>query len=91
MRLPSATIWDCQFFALEQMPPLLRNMSSTRKGKADVRAAFLEKIDAVKTPEEARAAFPELEKIWQSIFDLVEKHAGEQYLYRYEQLMRDDI
>jgi hypothetical protein len=58
------------------------------EGKADVLAAFLQKIDAVKTPEEARAVFPELEQVWQSIFDLVEKQAGDQYLYRYEQLMR---
>ena len=61
------------------------------EGKAAVLAAFFEKIELVKTPEEARAAFPELKQVWQLIFDLVEKQAGDQYLYRYEQLTRADM
>jgi hypothetical protein len=61
------------------------------EGKAAVLAAFLEKIDLVKAPEDARTAFPELEQVWQLIFGLVEKQAGDQYFYRYEQLMQADM
>lgn len=61
------------------------------EGKSDVLKEFLARIDVVKTPEEARAVFPELEAVWQSIFELVEENVGEQYLYRYEKLMQNDL
>lgn len=59
------------------------------EAKGEILAAYLNKIKEIESPVEARLAFPELEQIWQSIFDLVEHQAGEQYLHRYEKLLEE--
>lgn len=57
--------------------------------KDKILAAYFNKIRKIESPVEARLAFPELEQIWQSIFDLVEHQAGEQYLHGYQKLLEE--
>jgi hypothetical protein len=56
------------------------------EGKGEVFAAFRKNIASVKSPEAARASFPDLEQVWQHNFDLVEKNSGLAYLRTVEHL-----
>lgn len=59
------------------------------EGKADVLATYLSQISNSLSPALARTAFPELEQVWQMLFDLVEKNVGEVYLQRHELLLQE--
>jgi hypothetical protein len=59
------------------------------EGKADVLAAYLKQIDTYESPVLARKAFPELEEVWQMLFNIVERNVGEVYLQRHELLLQE--
>jgi len=54
--------------------------------KGEVLDAFRKNIAAAESAEAARASFPDLERVWQHIFDLVEYNAGGVYLRMLERL-----
>ncbi|WP_317214551.1 HEPN/Toprim-associated domain-containing protein [Gluconobacter sp. GP1] len=49
-------------------------------GKGQVLEAFRKNIATVEGPEAARASFPDLERVWQHNFDLVQENSGLAYL-----------
>lgn len=49
-------------------------------GKRQVLEAFRKNIATVEGPEAARASFPDLERVWQHNFDLVQENSGLVYL-----------
>ncbi len=56
------------------------------EGKGEVFDAFRKNITATESPEAARVAFPDLKRVWQHNFDLVEENAGRAYLRTVERL-----
>jgi len=58
------------------------------EGKGEVFEAFRKNIAATGSPKAARAAFPDLKRVWQHNFDLVEENAGGAYLRTVERLAK---
>jgi len=59
------------------------------EGKGEVLDTFRRNIAVVESTAAARASFPDLERVWQHIFDLVERNTGEAYLRTIERLKQE--